>query len=442
MFLPNSILRCIRALEDAGFCAYAVGGCVRDTLLGLTPKDYDLCTDALPSQIRSVFHSDKLGLAGERHGTVTVFTESGPVEITTFRADGHYSDGRHPDAVTFVRDIRQDLARRDFTVNAIAYSPTRGYADPFGGREDLQRKLLRTVGEPEGRFREDCLRILRGLRFAARFSLDIAPETYAAMVQLTPTLDGLSRERIFEELSGLLPYLTLPDFPRFAPMLTRAIPELAPLVGFDQRSPHHAYDLYTHTAHVTAAMPADLTLRWAALLHDIGKVPTYTQDATGRGHFYGHAPAGAEMADAVLARLHAPARLRETAVFLIANHMTRLQPDRLSLLRLMSRYGQDRVRSLLILQRADMASKGIPGESCEAHFQKVSGLLEAMSRETLCLGIRDLAVSGRDLKALGYQGRALGQALADLLDLVQSDTLPNDQEALLRFAADKSNLMG
>ena len=433
MILPEYVRACLDALENAGFAAYAVGGCVRDACLGLTPQDYDLCTAALPEQTEAVFAGRKLVLAGKKHGTVGVVTDCGVVEITTFRTEGTYRDNRHPDWVAFVPTIEQDLARRDFTVNAMAYSPNRGFADPFGGREDLKKRLLRAVGDPARRFREDSLRILRGARFAAKYGLTVEKATWEAMVAQSPLMDNLARERVFEELCKLLPLLTVETMDLFAPILAAVIPELAPMIGFDQHSPHHAYDLYTHVAHVVAAVPKDLTLRWAALLHDIGKVPTFTRDATGRGHFYGHAPKGAEMAETVLRRLKAPATLRERVVLLIGKHMTRLEPDKKLLRRQLGRLGWETVEQLLWLQEADMGSKGTgnPGEM--SLFSQIRGLLEEIRAENACLTLKDLAVNGYDLQALGLTGRAIGQCLNILLEKVLEEELPNEREALLAF---------
>ena len=433
MILPEYVRACLDALENAGFAAYAVGGCVRDACLGLTPQDYDLCTAALPEQTEAVFAGRKLVLAGKKHGTVGVVTDCGVVEITTFRTEGAYRDNRHPDWVAFVPAIEQDLARRDFTVNAMAYSPNRGFADPFGGREDLKKRLLRAVGDPARRFREDSLRILRGARFAAKYGLRVEKATWEAMVAQSPLMDNLARERVFEELCKLLPLLTVETMDLFAPILAAVIPELAPMIGFDQHSPHHAYDLYTHVAHVVAAVPKDLTLRWAALLHDIGKVPTFTRDATGRGHFYGHAPKGAEMAETVLRRLKAPAALRERVVLLIGKHMTRLEPDKKLLRRQLGRLGWETVEQLLWLQEADMGSKGTGNPEEMGIFSKIREVLEEIRAENACLTLKDLAVNGYDLQALDLTGRAIGQCLNILLEKVLEEELPNEREALLAF---------
>ena len=433
MYLPDSILTCIRGLEQAGFAAYVVGGCVRDHCLGLTPHDYDMCTSAAPEQTEEVFKDYRLVLAGKKHGTVGVITEDGVVEITTFRTEGEYRDNRHPDWVAFVPEVEPDLARRDFTVNAMAYSPTRGYADPFGGREDLKNGILRAVGDPQKRFQEDSLRILRGIRFAARYGLTLEPETEQAMRSQAYLMDNLARERVFEELCRLLPLVTAEDMLRFAPVLAAVIPELEPLIGFDQRSPHHAYDLYTHVAHVVAGVPGDLTLRWAALLHDIGKVPTFTQDATGRGHFYGHAPKGAEMAEEVLRRLKAPTALRQQAVLLIEKHMTRLQPEKKQLRRWIGRLGWETAEQLLALQKADMGSKGTGNPEDMEVFWEIEKLLEEIREEDSCLSLKDLAVKGNDLMALGITGKAIGQTLNDLLEQVLEETLPNEKDALISY---------
>ena len=434
MILPEYITQCLNALEAAGFAAYAVGGCVRDACLGLTPHDYDLCTSALPDQTEAVFSDHKLVLAGKKHGTVGVVTPFGVVEITTFRREGEYLDNRHPEWVEFVPDIVQDLARRDFTVNAMAYSPIRGFADPFGGREDLKNGILRAVGDPLQRFREDSLRILRGIRFAVRYGLSVEDATMQAMLSQAHLMDNLARERVFEELNKLLPLVDAQDLLAFGPLLGAVIPELMPLIGFDQRSPHHAYDLFTHVAHVVAGVPREPALRWAALLHDIGKIPTFTQDETGRGHFYGHAPKGAEMADSVLRRLKAPTALRQQAVTLIEKHMTRLIPEKKTLRRQLGRLGWETVEQLLALQEADMGSKGTGKPEEMAQFSQIRSILEEIRAENTCLTLKGLAVNGHDLMQLGFTGKAIGQTLNILLEQVIDEKLPNEKDALLTFA--------
>ena len=437
MEIPEYVRQCLDALEAGGYAAYCVGGCVRDSLLGLQPHDFDLCTSALPEETEAVFANRRLVLAGKKHGTVGVVTDGGVVEITTFRTEGDYADNRHPDWVEFVPQVEKDLARRDFTVNAMAWSEKRGFADPFGGREDLKMGILRAVGEPEQRFREDSLRILRGVRFAVRYGLEVEPETAQAMVSLAPLMDNLARERVFDELCKLLLVVKAEDLLRFGPILAQVIPELKPMLGFDQHSPHHAYDLFTHTAHVVAGVPAELTLRWAALLHDIGKIPTFTRDETGRGHFYGHATVGAEMADGVLRRLKAPTVLREDAVTLIGRHMTKIEPTKKNVRRWLSRLGWDTVERILLLQQADMGSKGTGKPAGMDQFSEIRERMRQIQEENACLSLKDLAVNGKDLMALGYRGKAIGICLEALLEKVMEEELENTKEALMEFVSAK-----
>ena len=435
MFLPQAVLNCMQALETAGFQCYAVGGCVRDALLGLTPSDYDLCTDATPDRICSVFAGKQLLHHGEKHGTVGVVTDGQVFEITTFRTEGGYQDSRHPDWVAFVSDIKDDLARRDFTVNAMAFNPNTGYIDPFGGQADLRSGILRAVGDPRQRFREDALRILRGMRFSARFRLTPDPATSAAMTELAPLLDNIARERVFEELCKLLLSATATDLQAFAPILAQVIPELAPTVGFQQHSPHHRYDVFTHTAHVVESVPRELPLRWAALLHDIGKPACFTQDPDGRGHFKGHAKVSRELADAILLRLKAPTALRQQVTELIGLHMTPLEPDKKLLRRRLGKLGKPLLEMLVDLQEADMGSKGTGKEEDLMQFSKIRALLKEIYEENSCLTLKDLAIDGKALQQAGFTpGPNMGRCLNALLEQVLDEQLPNEQDALLEAA--------
>ena len=437
MYLPEYVSACIRTLENAGFAAYAVGGCVRDACLGLEPQDYDLCTSALPEQTKALFSDHQLVLSGMKHGTVGVVTDGSVVEITTFRTEGAYLDNRHPQWVRFVPSVEEDLARRDFTVNAMAWSPVRGFADPFGGRADLNAGILRAVGDPRKRFQEDSLRILRGVRFAVRFRLKPEAETEKAMNELAFLMDNLARERVFSELCKLLPQMTAQDLLRYAPILGAVIPELKPSFGFDQHSVHHAYQLFEHTARVVENVPGDLSLRWAALLHDVAKPACFFLSEDGQGHFYGHDRESAAMADGILRRLRAPTALREEVVILIQNHMVPLEPDRKFLRRRVARYGMQTVEKLLTLQLADTEATGV--HSGAERFAGVSGLLAELRQEDACLTVRDLAISGHDLMALGFSGPAIGAIQKQLLELVLEETLPNTPQALLAAAKERKN---
>ena len=433
MKLPGYILECISMLEQAGHAAYAVGGCVRDALLGLTPHDYDLCTDAVPEQIRHIFRDYPLVLSGEKHGTVSVVMDHRLVEITTFRTEGDYEDNRHPGWVRFVPDIRSDLGRRDFTVNAMAFSPTRGFADPYGGREDLKNKVLRAVGDPRQRFREDSLRILRGVRFAVRYNLTPEPETLEAMFELRSLMDNLARERVLDELCKLLPAVKAQDLIRFAPILVQALPELGPCVGFEQHSPYHAYDVYTHTAYVVEQVPPVLHLRFAALLHDVGKPEAFYRDEGGRGHFPDHGARSARLAGEALRRLKASNDLRSRVVSLVERHMIPPEADKRLLKRRMSKFGAEFMEDLLVLQRADYHSKGTKEETDV--FGRIGEMMQELREEQACLSLKDLAVNGRDLMELGFPAdRSIGRCLSHLLELVLEDKCPNQRQHLLAAA--------
>ena len=435
MYLPQGVLNCINALDRAGYRAYAVGGCVRDSLLGLAPHDYDLCTDASPEETARIFADFTLVRAGEKHGTIGVVMEGEVYEITTFRTEGGYRDSRHPDWVRFVTDVKEDLARRDFTVNAMAYSPKEGYIDPFGGQKDLENHILRAVGDPETRFTEDALRILRGVRFAVRFGLTPEKETMDAMVNLAPRMENLARERVFDELCKLLPLVTAEDLLRYNSILAAAVPAIAPMIGFQQHSPHHAWDVFTHTAHVVENVPPILPLRWAALLHDAGKPACFTRDENGRGHFKGHAAVSEQIANEALLTLKAPTKLREEVCRLIGLHMTPLEADRKLLRRRLGKLGQEALENLLLLQEADMGSKGtgIPDEM--EQFPRIRAVLSEVLAENACLQIKDLAVSGQDLLKLGFKADPrLGACLQHLLEQVLDETLPNEQDALTQEA--------
>ena len=429
MYIPNAVLELMERLEEAGFETWVVGGCVRDHLMGNAPHDYDCCTAAEPQQMQALFADRQLVLAGLKHGTVGVVTEEGVVEITTFRTEGGYLDSRHPDWVRFVRDVKEDLARRDFTVNAMAYSPRRGLSDPFGGQADLKNGLLRAVGQPEKRFREDALRILRGLRFAARFGFEIEARTRRAMHTEIAGLDTLARERVMTELEGFLLSARAQDILSGAELLFRIIPELAPQLGFDQKNPHHEHDIFTHTAMVVAHAPKEPVMRMTALLHDVGKVDTFFLDEKGIGHFYGHAKVGAQMADGILRRLKASNSLREEVTWLIAHHMDRFPCDEKSARRCLSRHGLVRMERLTRLQMADFGGKVDEGD-----LDEWLELLQEVDAREGALTLKTLAVKGGDLMGLGIApGKQVGELLNRLLSMVLAGELPNDREALLEY---------
>ena len=439
MTMPEHVREILEALEGAGFAAFCVGGCVRDSLLGREPEDWDITTSARPEEVLALFGAEALP-TGLRHGTVTVRRPGGHAEVTTFRRDGVYTDHRRPESVRFTDSLEEDLARRDFTVNAMALSLRGELRDPFRGREDLAAGRIRCVGEPARRFGEDALRILRGLRFAAVLGFAIEPETAAALSAARGDLAAIAPERILTELRKLLgaerPSAVLREFPEVFGVFW---PELLPMVGYNQRNFHHCYDLWEHTLHALDAVPGEESLRFAALLHDVGKPGCFSLGADGVGHFYGHAAKSAERADAMLARLRAPNALREEVTELIRRHDTPLPgiPEA-NLRRLLRRLGEGRLRRLIALQRADNLA-----QAPEYRAERAAGLdavlerLDAILAEDACFSLRQLAVNGRDMLALGLRGREIGGALDFLLNEVVEGRLANEREALLGAARER-----
>ncbi len=432
--MPNwdpRALAVLDALEGAGFQAVLVGGCVRDFLLGKVPHDYDAATAARPEEMLKVFAGWKVVETGRRHGTLTIFSSGLPVEVTTFRTEGEYTDHRHPDGVAFTTSLEADLGRRDFIINAMAWGRD-GLADPFGGREDLRTGLLRCVGEADQRFQEDALRILRCLRFSAQLGFAIAPDTAAALHRQLPLVDCVSRERVAEEFGKLIcapkGERVLLEWPQAA---VRVLPELGPAVGFDQHSPYHCYDVYTHSVRAMGQVEPRRALRLAALLHDVGKPASYAPDGQGVGHFPNHAKVGAELAEGALRRLRLDNATREQVCTLIARHGMRLPAEEKVVRRWLSRLGPELFFDLMALDRADNQAKQPGMTPPNRHWLE----LEAMARRVLeqadCLTLKELAVNGRDALDAGLRGAEIGRALNALLEDVVEGRRDNDRAALL-----------
>ena len=421
----------LNRLTAAGHRAVLVGGCVRDSLLGIPPHDYDAATSALPDEIRAACAGLTCLDIGLKHGTITVLSGGIPVETTTFRKETTYSDHRHPDAVEFTNDLTEDLARRDFTVNAIAWESS-GIADPFGGQADLKRRLIRCVGDPDRRFEEDALRILRGLRLAAQLEFTIHPDTAAAIRSHAPDLAHVAWERIWAEFSRLLcspgAQEVLLSFPE---VVCQIIPELAPCVGFDQKNFHHRYDVYTHSVMALANTPPLLPVRLAALLHDAGKPETFSLDERGVGHFYGHPKHSVALADTALRRLRLPNDLREQVLTLIERHDLPVEPERKWVGRWLARLGEDTFSLLLHLKRGDRAACADPAPPSPDPFEVVESLALELLEEHACLSLKDLAVDGRDCLSAGLRGKEIGQTLQRLLDAVSEGVIPNERSILL-----------
>ena len=431
--IPAHALTVVERLERYGYEAYVVGGCVRDSLLGRSPKDWDVCTNALPEEVLRVFKRFHVIKTGLQHGTVTVMVNHEPVEVTTFRIDGAYTDNRHPDSVNFVSRVEEDLARRDFTINAMAFNPTRGLVDAFDGQADLKAGVIRCVGEPDARFNEDGLRILRALRFAARYNFGIETETAFSIHRNRHLLENVSVERIFTELKGILiGEGVLGMMQAFPDVFSIIIPELAATIGFDQHNPHHIYDVWTHTAHAVQAAPADEVIRLALLLHDIAKPATFTLGDDGRGHFYGHGTRGANMARSILRHLKSDTATLDAVVTLVREHDNTLPTTAPGMRRTIGRLGLNTLHQLLAIKQADMDGQSThEREQKQTTLRNARLLLEDVLEEPPAYTVGDLALTGRDLIAMGLKpGPAMGSILKTLLAEVQDECLANTREAL------------
>ncbi len=436
--LSEAAWQIVRRLNGAGYEAFAVGGCVRDMLRGAVSSDVDIATSARPEQVCALFGESRVVPTGIRHGTVTVLAEGASFEVTSYRRDGVYSDARRPDDVTFGVSLTDDLRRRDFTVNAMAFHPDTGLIDPFGGREDVQKGVLRCVGEPKERFREDPLRILRLLRFASVLGFEIDSATGRAAREMRHRLALTAAERKRDELFALMcgdhAGEVLLDYPE---VLFELIPSLSPALGFDQRNPHHDFDLFTHSVRAVSFTPPTLTLRLAALLHDMGKPRCMTIDENGVGHFYGHAAVSAEMAKEALLALRADRATVLMVESLVAHHDAAIEPTKRCVRRRMAHIGEETMREELLLKEADARAcrKNPPPGEWDGLFRRhteVRRLMEEIRRDGDCLTLADLAVNGDDVMACGVpQGKAVGEILRTLLSRVIDGQRDNTRDALL-----------
>ncbi|MBR5558989.1 MAG: HD domain-containing protein [Oscillospiraceae bacterium] len=429
---PASVLFVLQTLNDAGFEAWAVGGCVRDSLLGHTPHDWDITTSALPQQTMSVFKGHRLLQTGLHHGTVTLLLDHQPIEITTYRVDGTYSDGRRPDSVSFTTNLTQDLARRDFTVNAMAWNPHGGLQDPFGGQTDLQAHLIRCVGDPVLRFDEDALRVVRAIRFSSQLDFSIHPQTAAAVHACAHNLALVASERIFPELLGICcGSNALSVLLEYGDVIGAMLPELAPMLGHKQHNIHHIHDVWQHCVHALSLVEPLPHLRLAALLHDCGKPAVFTRDEEGVGHFYGHGEVSHTIAQNLLKKLACPADLRYKVCDLVKYHDALIPLERPKVRRWFGRLGPRGMLDLLALKRADNGAQN-PIYNYTEYYDDLEALIGSIIDDGDCCCLSQLAVNGSDLMALGLKGSAIGEMLQRLLCDVMDGRLPNQRERLLR----------
>ena len=432
--IPSGAGHILQTLAAAGFEAYLVGGCVRDLLRGVRPHDWDICTSARPEETERCFAGRRVIETGWRHGTVTVLEGGVPYEITTYRAEGPYSDSRRPDFVRFISDLEADLARRDFTMNAIALGLDGALRDPFGGEEDIRAGRVRCVGEPVRRFREDGLRVMRALRFAASLGYEIEEKTARAIHDNRAVLRKVAAERIRAELCRLLVGEKAGDVLREYPdVLCQFWPELGPLVTLEQNNPWHCWGGWEHTIRAMDAAPADLTLRLTMLLHDMGKPGCKSTDENGIDHFYGHPAVSARLTDKMLRALKFDNGTRERVVTLVEYHDVQIPCRERSVRKWLGRLGPETFFQLLEVKRAD----GI-GQAREkvkdrlAELEQMKAIAEEIIVQGQCFSLRDLAVNGRDVIAAGVMpGPEVGRILNGLLERVLNGEIQNSREELL-----------
>ncbi len=437
IILPEDVKFILNKLNKSGYGAYAVGGCVRDSLLGITPNDWDICTSATPVQTKQVFKDFLIFDAGAKHGTISVVYNDNVYEITTFRVDGEYLDCRHPQRVSFTDDITQDLLRRDFTVNAMAYNEQRGLVDPFGGMKDLESHLISCVGAADERFGEDALRVLRALRFAAVYSFDIEEKTAEAIHKNAYLLKNIAAERIAAELNKLLCSKSVCKIcEAYRDVIAVFIPEISCEFDYNQQNPHHKYDLWRHTLLSVSSAPYDLVTRMALLLHDVGKPYCRAVDSNQIAHYFGHAGKSAEIADGVFRRLKYPNEFISRCIALIKHHEFNYSGSKIQLKRLLNSIGENDLRLLFKMRFADiMAQSEYLREEKLKSLAQAKDDLDEIIAQNQCFSLKQLAVNGNDLKSIGIkEGREIGKMLKTLLELVIKEKLPNDKDKLMAKA--------
>ena len=437
--LPKDVEYIINTLQRAGYEAYAVGGCVRDTILNREPDDWDITTSAKPMEIKRLFPVTID--TGIQHGTVTVLKNHVGYEVTTYRIDGEYADNRHPKEVIFTANLKEDLLRRDFTINAMAYNHEEGIIDEYGGLDDIRDGIIRCVGNPYDRFSEDALRIMRAVRFSAQLGYRIEEETSKAIIKLSPNLASISAERINTELTKLL-LSPNPDYLRDAYRLGITgvvLPELDRCMECEQVNPHHCYSVGEHTLHSLQIVPDDKVLRYTMLFHDFGKPDTQSVGEDGRMHFYGHPAVSERMASDIMHRLKFDNDTMNSVKLLCKNHDLEITEDNKHVRRAMNKLGTDNFGKLLMVKRADcMAQSDYKREEKLASLDNLTSIYNEIVNAGECVCMKDLAVCGRDLIDLGIKpGPAMGAILDELLNKVIDDPALNDREVLLEIVKEQ-----
>lgn len=441
--IPRGAAAIIDTLQSNGFEAYLVGGCIRDSILKRPVHDWDITTSATPDEMKKVFSDTKIIETGIKHGTLTILSVDGFYECTTYRIDGAYSDGRHPDMVRFTKSLAEDLKRRDFTINAMAYNDKEGLIDLFGGRLDLMDHVIRCVGNPEDRFKEDALRIMRALRFAAQLEFDLEMKTKVAAFQMSDTLAKVSAERINSEFCKILTQtMGSQVINNYREIIAVFIPEIRDMFGFEQNNPYHMFAVWDHIIEVLVRAnlfmdPNNLALVLAAFFHDIGKPHSYQDGPDSIRHFYGHAAKSAEMTDSIMRRMRFNNSIREQVVTLVKYHDADIKPEAKYVKRWLNKLDSEHLlRCLFMLKYSDISGQVVKNRA--ERLREVSELftvLDDVINQQACFSLKDLAVNGGDLIAAGMKpGKEIGAVLNQMLELVLNDECANDKDALLKAA--------
>lgn len=436
--IPLPVQFIIQELEKCGYEAYMVGGCVRDSILGRIPHDYDICTSATPDEIIVAFPNQEIIPTGLQHGTVTILINREPYEVTTYRIDGKYTDNRRPDNVEFTNSLTEDLRRRDFTINAMAYNSTCGLVDPFGGIKDIENSVIRCVGSAHDRINEDALRILRAIRLAAQLDFGIAEETDEEIHKSFGLLENISIERVISEFTKIVSsdsfYIKLM---LYNDVFSLFIPELKYMIGFKQYNPYHSYDVFEHTVHALENCESqDMIVRLAVFFHDFGKPHSYQEGEDGIRHFKGHGRVSADMTDIIMRKLRFDNNTREKVVELVYYHDASFAKGKKYVKRWLNKIGEIQFRRLLAVRKSD-----IMGQSNKYEQERLNELLliDSLIDDVIsgqdCFTVKDLSVGGKDLISIGYRpGCQIGKTLNQLLELVINEEVENKKDELLELA--------
>lgn len=433
--ISNGAKRAIELLNNNGHEAYLVGGSVRDMLMGMEAHDYDITTSATPEEMKHSFSGYQTIETGIKHGTITFLYKKEPIEVTTYRIEGEYKDNRHPESVEFTKALDLDLSRRDFTMNALVYNEKEGIKDLFGGQDDINNKIIRAIGNPKTRFEEDALRILRAVRFASQLGFEIEEKTKKAMVECKKLLHNISAERINAELTKFLIGKNVKKaLIDYYEIIGEILPEIKQMHGFDQHNKYHIYTILEHTAVSVESIDPIPHLRITMLLHDTGKIKTFTREENGTGHFYGHNAVSAKIAEEFLNKYKYDNFTKERVVKLVKIHDTPIEMDRIFIKKRINRLGKDAFFDLLKVKRADNLAQN--PEYC--WLDKLDEM-ERIAKEIVendCFSLSSMKITGNDLIALGLKGKKIGDTLNHLLKEVIEEKIPNERETLIKRASE------